>query len=658
MKKIDYLINAANFLKLNDVLAELDYIKNRLNSETSELILPIVGEFSSGKTTFINKLTEGKKLETASKPTTSVIYEIYFGNNEEKAEIIFENEEIITVEDVASIKNDQLENVKRIKIYDTSKNIESNTILVDTPGLSSNDPKHLEALSSYLPNADAIFLFSDVNQQITNSLLDFVHTNNLLHLPLYLVLTKVDTKTEEEVAGVKEYISKHINLSIDNIICISSEKHELGEFHHLMRKIQDDKKNIINKALDYRLENVAEYLKTYIQNLIQNANSDSSIEDEIKSQRRKLERTLEAIDSLIQDIHNGINDIEYDAVRQFEKYVFSKLDSLIIKNSENIDVQARIVINSTANLVFANYQNEIKRKLFYTASQMKHSQLEIPLRSLESIDFSGTNLGELSYDMKLSEAGLGTVKGITTSIKIAAVIGAVVVTAGIAAGAAGAGAAGTAGAAGAGTAGTAGAAGAGTAAAGAAGTAGAGLATAATTATGLGAAGNLASKAGTVISTVDTVSDIASIQSNRNTRKKILEQARNSGRYFKEVQQNIKTYDDYNNKAGQMINPTQKLGFMETIVGSATDGIVGKPERKRIINSYLRNHLNPEFKNKLSIISDDLLRDIQVSLNQEAETIIMQLEEHLLELDNQRKHEKEEFNIYMDSLNQYKEQLT
>ncbi len=262
MKKLNYLIDVANFLKINDVLAELSYIKSRLNSETTELILPIVGEFSSGKTTFINELTDGKKLETASQPTTSVIYEIYFSSEEEKAEIIFENGEIKVVEDVGSIKNDHLENVKRIKIYDTSKKIASQTILVDTPGLSSNNPKHLEALSNYLPNADAIFLFTDVNQQITNSLLGFINTNNLVHLPLYIVITKTDTKTKKELEDVKQYISKNINLSIDNIISISSEKNDLDEFYQLMSKIQDNKKNIINKALDYRVGKIAGFLKS------------------------------------------------------------------------------------------------------------------------------------------------------------------------------------------------------------------------------------------------------------------------------------------------------------------------------------------------------------------------------------------------------------
>lgn len=640
MKKIEYLNDAAKFLKMNDVLAELDFIKSRLNSESAELILPIVGEFSSGKTTFINKLTDGKKLETASKPTTSVIYEIYFGNAEEKAEIIYDNDEIKIIKDINSIKNEHLKKVKRVKIFDTSKKIESNTVLVDTPGLSSNDPKHVEALSNYLPNADAVFLFVDINQQITNSLLDFIITKNLLHLPIYVVITKSETKTKKELEEVKQYISKNINLDIENIISISSENEDLEEFSHLMSNIQKSKKNIINKALDYRLEKLAGYLKTYIQSLIQNISSDSNIEEEIKSQRRKLERTLKAIDDLVHDVRNDIDEVAYGAVKQFENHISSKLNTLITSNGENIDNDALGAINSTANLMFSNYQNEIKRKLFITAAERKYSQLEIPLRSIESIDFSGVHLGQLSYNMNLSEAGHSTVKGITTGIKIAAVIGAVVVTAG-AAGAAVTGAAAT------GTVAT-GAAATGTVATGAAATG-----AAATGAAAIGTAANLASKAGTLVSVADTVSDVASIQSNRNLSKKILEKSQKTGKYFEEVQQNIKIYDKYNDQVGQMVTGKHKLGFLEAMVSSTTDGIIGKPERKRIINKYLNDSLNPEFKNKLTIISSDLLRDMQNSLNEEATTVINQLEERLTELDDQRRNEKEDFNTYKKRLEQH-----
>ncbi|MBA6152191.1 dynamin family protein [Gelidibacter maritimus] len=627
MEKLDYLIEVASSLKSNDVLAELIYIKNRLASDASELILPIVGEFSSGKTTFINKLTEGKKLETATKPTTSVIYEIYFGKEKEKAEIIFENGVVKDVEDITSIKNDHLNNVKRIKIYDTSQKIANKTILVDTPGISSNNPKHLEALSSYLPEADAIFLFSDVNQQITNSLLDFISTNNIVHLPLYLVLTKKDDKTKEELESIKQYITKHIGLDLDNIISISAKNNDLDEFFQLMHKIQDDKNNIINKALGYRIEKTAHYLKAHIENLIENTSSESNFQDEIKNERRKLDRTITAIDNLIHDIQNEIDDIEYDAVKQFESQIHSKLNSLITKNSENIDNEAVGIINSTANLVFSNYQKEIQRKLYMTASERRSSEL-VPLRSIEGIDFSGISIGQLSYGMNLSEAGQSTVKNIATGIKTAAVIGAVAVTV-VTAGAAGATAAATATATG-----------------------------AAPAATGTAAAVSLANKATTAINVADTASDLASMHSNRRLRKKIAEQAQHAGKYMEHYKKHVKTYDDYNKQAGQMIKPNQKLGFMEGAISTATDGIIGKPERKRMINNFLRESLNPEFKNKLKTISSNLLNDMRNSLNQEATITINQIEEHLIELEELKKNEKEGFDAYMKSLRQYLEKLS
>jgi GTPase SAR1 family protein len=634
MEKLDYLLEVADTLKMKDVVLELNFINNRLNSESAELMLPIVGEFSSGKTTFINKLTQGKKLETASKATTSVIYEVYFGNKEEKAEIIFDNDKIKVADNIASIKNDDLKGVKRIKIYDTSTKIDSKTILVDTPGLSSNNPKHIEALTNYLPNADAIFLFTDVNQQITNSLLDFINTNNLVHLPLYLVLTKTDTKTKEEVVNIKKYISEKIELNIDNIISVSSKKNELEEFFQLMSKIQVDKTKIINKILEFRIEKTAEYLKNYIKDLLENTSTDSNFKDEIKNEKRKLNKTLKSIENLINYIHNNIEEIEYGAIKQFENHVYSKLNNLIVSNNKNIDNEAVSIINSTANLVFVNYQNEIKRKLYMTASERKDHEL-ITLKSIEGVDFSSINMGQFSYGINLSEAGQSTVEGITTGIKIAAVIGAVLVTAGAAAPAVATG----------------------SAAASVGGVAGTTGTTLATNTASIGAA-NLASKAGTVISAVDTVSDVASIQSNRNLRKKITQQAQNSGKYVEQYKGHLKTYEDYNVQAGQMIKPNQKLGFMEGLVGSAADGVIGKPERKRMINKFLRESLNPEFKNKLTTISSNLLNDVQKSLNQEVTITINQIEQNLTELEELSKNEKEGFEGYIKTLNEYLQKLS
>ena len=53
---IDRLISIAQDISLTSEAAQLSYIKQRLTNGNCELILPLVGEFSAGKTTLINLL--------------------------------------------------------------------------------------------------------------------------------------------------------------------------------------------------------------------------------------------------------------------------------------------------------------------------------------------------------------------------------------------------------------------------------------------------------------------------------------------------------------------------------------------------------------------------------------------------------------------------
>ena len=173
MNNVERLIDIADYLGLTNVVSELNSIDLRSKQENANLILPLVGEFSSGKTTLINALTDCRKLETATKPTTSTIYEIHFGCETCHAKVVTEEGQIQDVDDIANLKNDDLANAKVVTVFDTSKRVPSTTILVDTPGLSSPDPKHKQTLVSFLPKADGILLVTDINQQITRSLTDF-----------------------------------------------------------------------------------------------------------------------------------------------------------------------------------------------------------------------------------------------------------------------------------------------------------------------------------------------------------------------------------------------------------------------------------------------------------------------------------------------------
>ena len=619
-EKIETLLGISKSLGLIDIEAEIQFIIERLNQKNKELIIPIIGEFSSGKTTLINSLTNSKKLETASKPTTATIYEIYFESETEFAQLCYTDGRIDLVDDISNLKNDQLNDVPLVKVHDTSNKISSSTILVDTPGLSSNDSRHIEALSKYLPKADALLLFVDVNQQITNSLLDFIKTKSLTHLSLYLVITKTDTKDSSEIDSIKAYISKNINLSLENIISISSVKNELAEFFILMNTIQKDKNQIIDKVLSFRIENISKYLANHIEDLIKNSSSDVNLDNEIKSQKRTLDKLNFAIDKLISDTRFNLEDIGDVAKREFENHVSDKLDTIIKKQDANADSQAVGVINSTANITLSNYQNNVRKCLYLLANDRKNSDLEIPLRFLESVDLSNAKMQSFDYNIDLSSAGQETVKNISNGLKIAAAVAAVAVTAGAAAAAMAPAAA-------------------------AAGTSAAVIGTEAVV------------TAGTLLNVADTVTDVANIASNARTQK-ILQTSQKIGQYVEMTKTKISEVNDYNMQAGSMVSQNKEQGFVESIVGNLTDGMVGKPQRKKMINSFLESSLIPQFRSRMSDISFTLLSEIKNNLENEAAQKIAQMESNLLELQNLSENEKELFKNRIDQLKEFRTKLS
>ena len=302
MVNIDYLLDVTRELGLDNMVAELEFYKNRLQSADKDLILPLVGEFSSGKTSLINSLLNNPNLETASRATTASIFEVRFGSDSCYAEVVSKTGCVERVQDVSEIKNSALADVEMVRVYDTSTRIGSSTILVDTPGLSSNDPKHRIALSSYLPKADAILLLTDINQQITRSLLDFVSSSQICQCPVYLVITKCDTKTANEVGKVKEYIRKNIDFEFASIIAISSTNGIMDEFDELIAQIQQHKNEIVEQSVNIRMKSIGTEVLNVIDNLLKQSNNIEDIDKGIQANEDNLRKIGRSINTLIKGV--------------------------------------------------------------------------------------------------------------------------------------------------------------------------------------------------------------------------------------------------------------------------------------------------------------------------------------------------------------------
>ena len=628
MEHIEFLKEVAQELGQQNILNSLNAIQERASQQNANLLIPLVGEFSSGKTTLLNALTDSKKLETATKPTTATIYEIHFGCNKCEANVVLSDGQVAHFDDLGELKNDQLSDAQIVTVFDTSTKVPSSTILVDTPGLSSPVIKHRQVLVDFLPSADAILLVVDINQQVTRSLTDFIDMIKLSKRPVYIVLTKSDTKSVSEIEAAKQYIADNCKLPVQQVVVVSAAKDNMSELYALLETIQKSKNEILAKVDGQRIKDLAQILVNRVDEMLTASSSDENLDMEIRRQQLDLDKIKRNINRLIDSMASDICEDGTKISRRFEDSMYEKLGALVAGGSADMDNDALSVINNTASLLLSEYKNNIMGILKSKVQSAQGSDSEIPVESLMSVDLSGIQISGLNYNLDLNSMGHeydGIIKTGVIAVAAVATVAAAVATAG-AAGAA-AGAAGTAG-----TAGTAGAAGtAGVAAAGTAGTAGAAGTVATTVA---------ASKA---VDIVDTATDVGSIIYTRKMMKRIAKTEEFAG----------KAVDKYNK-----IEKADKKGILSSMVGFATERLLSKPQRVRAVRNYVDGTLAPEFKSQMENLSQSVVNMVRGSLQNDASEMIAQKTAMLNELKEQCSEHKAEFARRKETLKQYKEKLS
>ncbi len=593
MDNTELLRNIAEYLGLDNIVSELEAIDTRSKQENANIILPLVGEFSSGKTTLINALTDSKKLETATKPTTATIYEVHFGCNSCHAKVLDQKGELHSVQDVAELKNDILADAKVVTVFDTSNRVPATTILVDTPGLSSPDQKHKQTLVSFLPKADGIMLVSDINQQITRSLVDFIETMKLSRRPIYLILSKSDTKSRTEIEAVKKYISDNCQIPLKQIAVVSASTGELEELYSLLNSIQKDKKEILKKVDNQRVKNIIDILTNHIDELMKASNSDKDLEEAIRRCQYELDKISRNIDRLVDSMSDDIEEEGRILSRKFDDTIFDRLNGLVTGKSNNFDAEAISVINNTTTLLLNEYRNSIKTILREKANKQKGLDNEVSLSSLEEFDISTIQMTGLSYNLDLNSMGHeydGWIKTGVIAVAAAATVAAVAASGGTAAG----------------------------------------LTAAAT------------------VDVADTVSDVASIVSNQRTVGRI----EKAVHLVSNASDKYNSFNETNQRIGQQMGSDK--GMIDSMVGFVTDKIMSKPQRVRAIRNYIDSSLTPEFKLQLSSASQSLVISIRNSLQNEASTLIGQKTHSLNQLKSEMKEKKEVFENRMKQLREYK----
>lgn len=594
---IPFLIEVADAIGATSIKSELESLSLRANNVNAPVLLPFVGEFSSGKTTLINALTDSHALETATRPTTATIYEVHFGAPSNCADILYEDGHHVHTDDITSLKNDSLSEAKVVTVFDTSTKVSSSTIIVDTPGISSPDPKHKQTLVDFLPSADGIILIIDINQQLTKSLTDFIKSVKLSNREIYAVLTKADTKSPSEIEAAKVYFAENGGIATHNLAAVSATTGQLSELGLILKDIETRKAEILQKVDEKRLDNIADRLNEIISDLLTASKGDNVIEEKIREQRRHLEIINRQIDRLCSSVEHSIGGLDRELSRRFEDQITSQLTTLLNTGSQNYDSEAVSAINLTASTILGDYRRRIM-ELIAEESSAPVKEGEISLSALTGIDLSSISISGLSYGLNLNEIGHEHDKWIKYGV----------IAVGTAAAVAGA------------------------------------------VAVGGGAVGG-ALALDTAADIADTVSDVGSIMSNRKSVSRI----ENAVKYGQTALDKYAAIDQFNQQ-GYGNTGTGK-GLIDSFAGFIAEKTMSKPQRSRAIRLYLDNTLLPEFNEQLSSASSAVIEIVRECLKQEAQASINESTRILEELKSELKDKRNEIMKRMEVLRQLQTRL-
>ena len=203
----------------------------RLNDERFNLV--VVGEFSRGKSTFVNALLGRRMLPVSKSPTTAVISKIVYGENSEyivryktgESKIISEDEffdikarsegDVLSLDKLKSLVKHQekLDDIDFVEIRYPLSLCKNNVEVVDTPGTNDLNAGRVDITYKYLKKADAAILVLMATQALTKSEMEFLREQiigNQVNDIFIVINGKDHCKTADEQERIIKYVSDNL----------------------------------------------------------------------------------------------------------------------------------------------------------------------------------------------------------------------------------------------------------------------------------------------------------------------------------------------------------------------------------------------------------------------------------------------------------------
>jgi WD40 repeat protein/ribosome biogenesis GTPase A len=212
----------------SELVRSLDKLRNRV--ATKEITLTVLGEFSSGKTTFINELLGTDLLQTGILPTTTVCTYISHGTAS-TCEVTLKSGATVMISpnDLAGffVQDSRGAEVHTVRLQLSCSFLKQDLVIVDTPGVNVNIEEHEAITVRAVSESNACVYLMDARQPGKKTTIDFLRRIHGQIDKFFFVLNRADILEPDEQHEAVEFVTGVLNqecgISNPRIVPLSSK---------------------------------------------------------------------------------------------------------------------------------------------------------------------------------------------------------------------------------------------------------------------------------------------------------------------------------------------------------------------------------------------------------------------------------------------------
>lgn len=349
-------------LGMDKVAEDLQMTLQTLTREQFEII--VAGEFSNGKSTFLNALLEEEILPSSIVPTTALINKIYY-REQPRFEVHYQNGKVKNLTrkeflDFVSEDKKKVDGESKPKLRDTFHKVshleigyptticKNGIVLIDSPGTNEMSEQRVQITNEYIPRSDAAIFLLNASQIFKASEKAFLQRilDADIKKVFFVINFKDMIKTEEEFKEIEQIVKDNLpeGLEAPKIFFVSA----LYALNHYKKLNSPEEVKPLGRRAQRKQAKVLSIEETGIlqfeQQLMQFLSSESGIEklrkpveravrlltfvseEHIQFERHSLNHNIDDIDLRVAKIETQLKKVERD-IDSRAKQMIKKIDS-------------------------------------------------------------------------------------------------------------------------------------------------------------------------------------------------------------------------------------------------------------------------------------------------------------------------------------------